>query len=91
MPLCAVTASMKLTEIFGQKVTMEDVERYVTQSLSIILKLRHQRPKATPVVKYFFWLKSMLKEHKNYVVKYFCPKLFQRLVIIKSPLVLILN
>ena len=39
----------------------------------------------------FFWLKSMLKEYKNYVVKYFCPKLFRRLIIIKSPLVLILN
>ena len=67
------------------------LERYHNQSLSIILKLRHQRPKATPVVKSFFWLKSMLKEYKNYVVKYFCPKLFRRLIIIKSPLVLILN
>ena len=33
----------------------------------------------------------MLKEHKNYVVKYFCPELFERLIIFKSHLVLILN
>ena len=31
-----------------------ELNREIMQSLSIILKLRHQRPKATLVVKYFF-------------------------------------
>ena len=59
---------------------------YTVQSLLIsILKLRHQGPKSKPVVKKFYFLKMILNQHRNYVVKQFYPKLSHSLICIKIP------
>ena len=45
----------------------------------------HQGHRPTPVVKNFYFLKNILNQHRNYVVKYFYPKHSRSLICIKIP------